>query len=275
MIAVVVPVHDEADLLPRCLDAVERARAHPGLGGEPVTVWVVLDACTDGSAAIAARYAVERVEVEVRNVGAARAAGAERALAAGARWLAFTDGDTRVADDWLVAQIGVGAELVCGTVEVDDWLGLSMAGRVAYADHYVDADGHRHIHGANLGISAAAYRAAQGFEPRQTGEDVALVAAVERLGLSIAWSARPRVITSARRSGRAPAGFAAFVDALWQSCPADSPPPESAGSPDRWGLSAPAVGSRDPGGWGSIEPTDAQMPANGSRSRLFERTTSC
>lgn len=225
MIGVVVPVHDEAETLALCLDALQRAATHPGLDGESALIWVVLDDCTDASGAIAARAGVIRVEAAVRKVGAARAIGAERALAAGARWLAFTDGDTRVADDWLVAQLALGAELVCGTVGVDDWLGLPLSGQVAYAGRYVDADEHRHVHGANLGVSASAYRAARGFEARETGEDVALVAAVERLGLPIAWSARPRVTTSARRTGRAPAGFAAHLDAIWRACP-----PERSGS---------------------------------------------
>ena len=36
----------------------------------------------------------------------------------------------------------------------------------------------RHIHGANLGISAAAYRAAGGFAALKLGEDVALVSSL-------------------------------------------------------------------------------------------------
>jgi hypothetical protein len=72
---------------------------------------------------------------------------------------------------------------------------------------YTDVDGHRHIHGANFGVSAAAYCAAGGFMPLTSSEDVALVAALRRDGASIAWSAAPRVVTSARRDFRAPRGF--------------------------------------------------------------------
>ena len=60
--------------------------------------------------------------VQARNVGLARQAGAQALLAAGARWLAFTDADSEVADDWLVAQLRhqqAGADAVCGCVTVD------------------------------------------------------------------------------------------------------------------------------------------------------------
>lgn len=39
-------------------------------------------------------------------------------------------------------------------------------------------------------------------------EDVALVRSLEAVGAKIAWSARPRVTTSARRLARASGGFA-------------------------------------------------------------------
>lgn len=72
---------------------------------------------------------------------------------------------------------------------------------------YTDADGHQRIPGANIGVSADAYRLAGGFQPLETSEDVALVDALRRVGAKIAWSARPRVQTSARRIFRAPLGF--------------------------------------------------------------------
>lgn len=213
MIAVVVPVHDEAETLDRCLASVQQAAAHPLLAGEPVLVVVVLDRCHDTSAEITARRGVAAVVIEAGNVGAARAAGAEHAIGAGARWLAFTDGDSAVAPDWLVAQLALDADAVCGTVTVDDWTGLSYTARRCHEVTYRDSDGHRHVHGANLGVSTAAYRAVGGFRPLATGEDIALVGAIEATGLRIGWSARPRVTTSARLRGRAPAGFAEHLAA--------------------------------------------------------------
>ncbi|WP_306397611.1 glycosyltransferase [Telluria beijingensis] len=219
MIGVAIPAHDEEACLGACLAALLRAARHPGLAGEPVAVCVVLDTCADGSAAVAARYrrrfeaagcVLEVLEIGARQVGAARAAGARRLLERGARWLAFTDADTRVSPQWLVAQLGLGVDAVCGSVTVDDWSAhCAMAGRLRehFALHYQDRDGHRHIHGANLGVSAAAYLAAGGFAAVGCHEDVLLVRALEGTGASVAWSALPRVITSARIDARARGGF--------------------------------------------------------------------
>jgi len=80
-----------------------------------------------------------------------------------------------------------------------------------YERTYTDADGHQHIHGANLGVSAAAYRRAGGFKSLTSSEDVALVEALRETGATIAWSARPRVETSARKTFRAPLGFGATL----------------------------------------------------------------
>jgi hypothetical protein len=60
-------------------------------------------------------------------------------------------------------------------------------------------------------VSAEAYRRAGGFEALESHEDVKLVGALERAGSSIAWSAAPRVQTSARRDFRAPMGFGATL----------------------------------------------------------------
>lgn len=211
MIGVVVPAHDEEALLANCLEALEKARRHPGLAGEEVRIVVVLDACTDASLEVARRFDVSVVEVDARNVGFARAAGCRHALAAGARWLAFTDADSVVDPGWLAAQLSLAADVVCGTVTVDDWSEHPPSVRARHLRDYVDACGHGHIHGANLGITREAYLALGGFPPRTSDEDVALVEAANAQGLLVAWSALPRVITSARRIGRAPRGFAATL----------------------------------------------------------------
>ncbi|HUD32119.1 MAG TPA: glycosyltransferase family 2 protein, partial [Variovorax sp.] len=63
------------------------------------------------------------------------------------------------------------------------------------------------IHGANLGVSAEAYERVGGFRPLACSEDVALVEALQASGARIAWSAAPRVTTSARADARARGGF--------------------------------------------------------------------
>jgi glycosyltransferase involved in cell wall biosynthesis len=76
-IGVVVPAHDEEELLPGCLAALREAAAlaaaeRPGLR---VRIVVAADACSDGTAALAERAGAAVVPVSVRNVGRARAAG--------------------------------------------------------------------------------------------------------------------------------------------------------------------------------------------------------
>ena len=207
MLGVVVPAHNEEDHIGACLASVHAAARCAQLDGEPVVVVVALDACSDATERIAREWGASVVVVEARNVGIARASGALRALTAGARWLAFTDADSVVAPDWLATQLQQGSDAVCGTIEVRDWGDYDERLRRQHIATYTDADGHRHIHGANLGMSATAYRNAGGFKPLVSSEDVALVAALRESGASIAWSAAPRVVTSARRGYRAPGGF--------------------------------------------------------------------
>src|SRR5438876_690849 len=76
MIGVVIPVHNEEKLLGDCLDAVRRAAMDPLLDAEPIEVVVVLDACTDRSAAIAIQRKAQIVSLHARCVGAARSLGA-------------------------------------------------------------------------------------------------------------------------------------------------------------------------------------------------------
>ncbi|QHI97620.1 glycosyltransferase [Xylophilus rhododendri] len=211
MLGIVIPAHNEQDCIEDCLVAARRAARHPALHGEEVEIVVVLDSCSDRTGLIATRQGVLPLHVRLRNVGAARAAGAELALARGARWLAFTDADSRVQEDWLAEQLALQADAVCGTVCVDDWTAHGEHAELLrhhFAETYFDREGHRHIHGANLGVSAAAYRLAGGFRHLACSEDVALVEALQACGAEIAWSARPRVVTSARRHARAVGGFA-------------------------------------------------------------------
>jgi glycosyltransferase involved in cell wall biosynthesis len=214
MIGVIVPAHDEAQTIGRCLASIAVAADDSRLAGEAVVVVVALDACSDATAAVCREYGVATVTVDARCVGSARAAAANFALASGARWIASTDADTVVPTDWLWRQVSCGADMFCGVVGVMDWLDFPDAVRIAFSERETAQDGHRHIHGANLGLSAAAYLAAGGFQPLRTGEDVALVDAITGSGFRIAWLARPAVATSARRTARAERGFSTFLRAL-------------------------------------------------------------
>ncbi len=226
MIGVIVPVHNEQALLGSCLASIAQAALHSDLSGEMVQVVVVLDACNDDSAAIANNYGVQAVTVCAQNVGIARALGADQAIEQKARWLAFTDADTTVAPSWLAAQTALEADAVCGTVGVGDWWQHCQAVRSRYERDYHDNDDHRHVHGANFGVSAAAYRRAGGFPALRSGEDVALVDALLRTGARVAWSAAPRVLTSARTEARAVCGFGAFIREIVDAMDAATPSAE-------------------------------------------------
>ncbi|WP_354678640.1 glycosyltransferase [Cupriavidus plantarum] len=214
MIGVVVPIHNEEADLEACLHALREASLHPALNGEPVTIVTVLDACGDGSAQIVERHMgpwLACLTIDARNVGVARHTGAEYLIAAGARWLAFTDADSRVAPDWLVSQLAERADAVCGLVTVDDWSHHPSSVARRFTAHYQRRRDHRHIHGANFGLTAEAYTRAGGFPAIATSEDVALVERLQAIDAHIAWSAAPEVVTSSRATGRCRGGFADFL----------------------------------------------------------------
>lgn len=221
-VAVVVPVADEQDTLEDCLRALRVAAAGLHAGG-PVrtTAIVVLDGCTDRSAAVVASHPeVVTMISTARCVGAARRRGAEHALArhTGAPdelLLASTDADSRVPADWLVrlvAAADTGADLVLGTVVPDEGL-PSRTERAWFARHDLH-EGHAHVHGANLAIRADAYVSVGGWRPLVSGEDDDLVRRAAAAGLSTLRTAAIPVRTSTRAHGRAPQGFSSYLREL-------------------------------------------------------------
>jgi glycosyltransferase involved in cell wall biosynthesis len=209
-VAVVVPAHDEALVLPACLDRLRRATAEVR-----AEVIVVADACTDDTAMVAARAGATVIAVIERNVGRARAAGMTYALRHGATWLATTDADSLVPSDWLawhVAHTDAGTQVLVGEVRVTDWSPHPPLVRDRFERHY--AANRPHVHGANLGCDARTYVAVGGFDALAVGEDHDLVARARRAGHRVVHDGRNPVVTSARRAARAPDGFAAFLEGL-------------------------------------------------------------
>ena len=216
MIAVTLPAHNEEQLIAACLQSLQVAALHPALRGEAVVIVVALDRCSDATEWICQRMGVEVVTVDAGCVGVARAAASERALALGARWIGCADADSVVPPDWLARQLQCGANAFCGVVAVGDWLDYPQAVREQFLQGEHAVDGHPHVHGANMGFSAVAYRQCGGFAPLATGEDVALIQAMHGAGMQVARLASPRVMTSARRHARAPHGFSDFLRRLEQ-----------------------------------------------------------
>ncbi|MFS2160759.1 glycosyltransferase family 2 protein [Pseudomonas sp. Pseusp122] len=215
MIAVVIPAHNEARRLGRCLTAVKIAAREAEAAGHQVEILVVLDRCCDSSAVIARRHGVQTLEIDAQNVGQARRAGAALMLERGANWLACTDADSRVPPHWLLWQIACGADAVCGIVHVQRWQPWQTAQlRRLYRSRYQARDGHRHIHGANLGVCAIAYQRVGGFQPLAAHEDVQLISDLQASGAHIAWTAGHSVATDSRGDSRARGGFGDYLNEL-------------------------------------------------------------
>jgi len=237
---VVVPAHNEEDLLPACLAALQKAAGQAGI---PVRLLVVADTCTDETVTVAADGGAEVIGIRARNVGTARAAGAAELLrrtaetAPAAVWLATTDADTVVPPGWLRRQLSYarqGWDMVLGTVTVTDWTGHPAHTPAAFAAAYEFGEGpHPHVHGANLGIRASAYLATGGFRPLPTAEDHALMAAATEAGCQVLQASDITVETSARRAARAPRGFSHLLRALAREPDAGSAS-ATAGSRPAW-----------------------------------------
>jgi cellulose synthase/poly-beta-1,6-N-acetylglucosamine synthase-like glycosyltransferase len=240
---VAVPARDEAERIGACLSALCDQR---GLDGSPlpagsVKVVVVANNCRDGTAD-AARAVGGPVEVLEANLprASANAGGARRAAMEAAASLAqtpqalicTTDADSRPRADW-IAQLWQGldggAEAVAGAVDFDP----SEASPLRFSDirrqeslysalqaeiiARVDPEAHNpwpnHIWawGANLAVTADAYRRVGGLPPRPLAEDRAFVEELRRFDVPVRHCLDARVWTSVRREGRAAGGLASLV----------------------------------------------------------------
>ena len=218
---VVIPAHNEQDLLPACLAAVRHAARQVSV---PVHLVVVADACTDKTAELARAQGATVIESGAHSVGAARRAGVRQVLRSAGRldpaavWVATTDADSLVPRRWLSRQLRYarqGWKTVAGTVTVADWAGHPPHVQRLYTQGYRAWQGHHpHVHGANLGFTADAYLAVGGFRPLPTAEDHGLVDDLRAAGVPLLCTSRLPLVTSARRHARAPAGFAWLLGTL-------------------------------------------------------------
>jgi glycosyltransferase involved in cell wall biosynthesis len=225
-IDVVVPAHDEEDGIAACVVALAAAvdelhRARPDVA---VGVTIVLDGCTDGTAAalVAARdgdalwtsVRFDVLETPPVGVGRARSIGTTHALAVGpvpaARWTAHTDADSRVEPGWLVQQadaFAAGAHVLVGAV-VPDPLDLEPLVLARWTEAHPPGSTLGHVHGANLGVRGDVVRALGGFDPVPEHEDVRLVQRAGDLGYVVHATTDLPVVTSGRFAGRTPGGYA-------------------------------------------------------------------
>lgn len=225
-VCILIPARNEQQLLPRCLHSVIAACA--ALPREVTTdVIVAVDSSTDLTRDIAERMLSDRGAVIVTNaaaVGRTRALAAETALQRYLGplrecWLANTDADCCVPETWLVDQLAIASEdvdAIAGTVDVDSFddhgIGASEQFRNTYLIH---PDGsHPHVHGANFGVRADAYLRAGGWGEFETAEDHDLWNRLLQTGSRRRSIGNMTVLTSGRRIGRAPHGFAGALVAL-------------------------------------------------------------
>lgn len=220
-VVVVVPARDEESLVGRCLSALQAARqaARAVLPDLTVDLVLVLDRCTDGTRSVALGHLdVRLVDLDEGSVGAARAAGVRDALERSTTdldrtWLAGTDADSVVPENWILEQVRLadaGADVVVGTVRPDP-ADLTPTQHAAWRATRVPGRPNGHVHGANLGVRADAYLRTGGFPDRPVHEDVDLVAALVASGARVVATDACDVLTSGRLVGRAPGGYAGYL----------------------------------------------------------------
>ena len=232
MIAIAIPAFDEADRIDACLASLA-VQDDPG----PMVVIVVANNCTDATAAIArrprpidVRVIEHRFAAHKRGAGAARGMAMAHAARAGSIILT-TDADCVVDRDWVRAHrtaFARGVDAVAGRVSAA-WSELSQhpaaalrigalewayLGLMAQAEPLFDPVAHdpapRHVQrcGANIGITRTMLDRVGGVPPIPTGEDRALLQAVERADGLVRHDPGPHVTASARMEGRAGGGMA-------------------------------------------------------------------
>lgn len=228
-ISVIIPARNEETTIARCLRAIRLAEGHLAERVSMpvrVTVTVVLDRCHDGTGQRALQYEPTVISTEAGSVGIARGLGVDSALAATAdrdryHWLLTTDADSVVPVDWLWVHLrhaDAGAEMLAGLVTpdpaelTDDELTCWAAAHPARACH-------TRVFGANLGFRADVYRRIGGFPPVRTGEDQGLVDTAMTLGINVITTDQGTVLTSGRRIGRAPEGFAQWLTEMSTNVP--------------------------------------------------------
>ena len=231
-VGVVVPVHNERELLAPALRAIEKSFAATASWLLERALVIVLDSCDDGSSQVAheftSRLKFSRPEIQTRvvvcparNVGVARALGCAElfnmwtTIDAAEIWIATTDADSRVPEEWLSAQIRAheeGADLWTGRIAVEDWTSYDADTRKTWTSMY-DAEAFP-IHGASLGFNALAYSEVGGFPRLATGEDRQLCGLLFECGARWTQDTSVRVTTSARRVARAPRGFSFALEKI-------------------------------------------------------------
>jgi glycosyltransferase involved in cell wall biosynthesis len=203
-LSIVVPAHNEEVLLGATLDALAVAARASGVSAE---ILVVDDASTDRTAAIARERGARVVSVNVRQIAAARNAGAR---VADGEFLLFVDADTIVPRHMVRDAVdtmrkgavggGAGAEFEPGAPRWAAWM-IALARWILRTAGWAA--------GCFLFARRDAFERAGGFDERYfASEEIHLSRALKRLGRFVIL--RENVLTSARK-----AEHYSFGHSLW------------------------------------------------------------
>jgi glycosyltransferase involved in cell wall biosynthesis len=121
--SIVIPAHNEENYLSKTLKAIDQSFAEIDCRGEVI---VVNDASTDQTVSVALDHSARVINVDLRNIGAVRNAGAKTCRAP---WLFFLDADTILPSRTLAAaldQLAMGAAGGGAAVEIDPATQISV-----------------------------------------------------------------------------------------------------------------------------------------------------
>jgi GT2 family glycosyltransferase len=230
---VVVPAHDEEDLIGSCLEALA-TQVH--VSPDEYEVLLILDDCTDRTEARSREIAVGHPRLRLHLLdgpgegsGPARRVGMDAACARLLQvgrpegLIACTDADTVATPDWLAAQlraVSQGARAIGGRIELADdgslpesvWRRHAEQGhrrheRLLSGPDPKGATQHWQFSGASMTLTAAVYREVGGIEPLTALEDEGLERVLLENCIPIERLLSVRVTTSPRLIGRASRGL--------------------------------------------------------------------
>ena len=236
-----IPARDEADRLPRTLDALATSLKRLD---EPAGVLVLVNNARDASAEIAWNWAraheLPFAVVEARLTPSIADAGHARRLALDLGGLVArpdavlltTDADTRVSRNWasrLVHHVRAGAGAAAGMIDVEPDEFAALPGKVREVECVERALFREHartwsllvpghplalalrVGGASLAVSASAYARVGGLPPLSSCEDRAMVARMIEHDETVLFDERALIRTSCRLAGRAEGGMAGML----------------------------------------------------------------
>ncbi len=247
--SVVIPVRDEAGHLIKVLEAFANQidLQNRSLDSDTFELIILANNCRDRSAQIAQDWKKQNPKIKIHvaeislpgkfaNIGFVRRLlmnEAYRRLTAtnsGGGIIATTDGDTRVAPDWIaatIAEIRRGADAVGGRILIEDEELAQMDERARYFylrdeeyrllasefECYLDRLAHddfprhhQHFNGS-FAVTTEAFKRAGGIPNVQFLEDVAFYHALLRIDAKFRHSSAVKVFTSSRHFGRSAVGL--------------------------------------------------------------------